>query len=77
LGDVLTLIDVDGKLRAGLRTQAEQIDLKGVHFLGHQAQPDVAKPYNVSDVSTSPPALNRLAWLPSQRWPAARQSSLQ
>jgi glycosyltransferase involved in cell wall biosynthesis len=37
-----------------LRAQAEQLDLKGVHFLGHQAQTDVAELFNVSDVSTGP-----------------------
>jgi glycosyltransferase involved in cell wall biosynthesis len=54
LGDVLTLIVGDGELRADLEAQAKQLGLKGVHFLGHQSQPDVAEIYNLADVSTVP-----------------------
>ena len=54
LGNVLTLIVGDGELREDLETQAQELGLKGVHFLGHQPQPDVAKIYNLADVSTVP-----------------------
>jgi glycosyltransferase involved in cell wall biosynthesis len=54
LGEVLTLIVGDGELRAELEAQAGRLGLKGVHFLGHQNQPDVAELYNVADVSTVP-----------------------
>jgi glycosyltransferase involved in cell wall biosynthesis len=54
LGRVLTLIVGDGELREDLETQAQELGLKGVHFLGHQPQPIVAKIYNLADVSTVP-----------------------
>jgi glycosyltransferase involved in cell wall biosynthesis len=54
LGEVLTLIVGDGQLRAELESQTARLGLKGVHFLGHQHQPDVAELYNVADVSTVP-----------------------
>jgi glycosyltransferase involved in cell wall biosynthesis len=54
LGGVLTLIVGDGELRQALEMQAQKLGLECVHFLGHQAQPDVAKIYNLADVSTVP-----------------------
>lgn len=54
LGRVLTLIVGDGELRGDLETQTQQLGLRGVHFLGHQSQPDVAKIYNLADISTVP-----------------------
>jgi len=42
LGDVMTLIIGDGALRLQLEAQADRLDLRGVYFLGHQPQPDVA-----------------------------------
>jgi glycosyltransferase involved in cell wall biosynthesis len=54
LGEVLTLIVGDGELREALKAQAQRLGLGGVHFLGHQAQTDVAKIYNIADVSTVP-----------------------
>lgn len=54
LGNVLTLIVGDGELRGDLKLQAEELGLRGVHFLGHQSQPEVAEIYNIADVSTVP-----------------------
>jgi glycosyltransferase involved in cell wall biosynthesis len=54
LGDVLTLIVGDGELRQALEAQSSKLGLEGVHFLGHQAQPDVARIYNLADISTVP-----------------------
>jgi glycosyltransferase involved in cell wall biosynthesis len=54
MGDVLTLIVGDGELRKTLEARAKELGLKGVHFLGHQIQPDVAKIYNLAEVSTVP-----------------------
>ncbi|MBE9478996.1 MAG: glycosyltransferase [Chloroflexi bacterium] len=54
LGDVVTLIIGDGALRMQLEAQAERLGLDGVHFLGHQPQPDVAEVLNSADVSTVP-----------------------
>jgi glycosyltransferase involved in cell wall biosynthesis len=54
LGRVLTLIVGDGELRGDLEAQAQRLRLMGVHFLGHQPQPGVAKIYNLADVSTVP-----------------------
>jgi glycosyltransferase involved in cell wall biosynthesis len=54
LGDVLTLIVGDGELRQELEEQSQELGLEGVHFLGHQAQPEVAQIYNLADLSTVP-----------------------
>jgi glycosyltransferase involved in cell wall biosynthesis len=54
LENVLTLIVGDGELRDTLEAQSQHLELKGVHFLGHQAQPDVAKIYNLADISAVP-----------------------
>ncbi|MFA9491966.1 MAG: glycosyltransferase [Anaerolineales bacterium] len=54
LQNALTLIVGDGELRAALEAQTEKSGLKGVHFLGHQSQSDVAKIFNIADVSIVP-----------------------
>jgi len=54
LEDILTLIVGDGELRQTLEEQSQRLGLKGVHFLGHQTQPNVAKIYNLADISTVP-----------------------
>jgi glycosyltransferase involved in cell wall biosynthesis len=54
LGDVLTLIVGDGELRSDLEGQAEKLGLRGVYFLGHQAQSEVAKIFNVAVISVVP-----------------------
>jgi glycosyltransferase involved in cell wall biosynthesis len=54
LGEVFTLIVGDGELRSDLEEQVERLGLNGVYFLGHQAQPEVAKIFNVADVSVVP-----------------------
>lgn len=54
LGKVLTLIVGDGELRSELEGQADRLGLRGVYFLGHQAQPEVAKIFNMADVSVVP-----------------------
>jgi len=54
LGDVLTLIIGDGALRLQLETQAERLGLEGIHFLGHQPQPEVAEILNSANISTIP-----------------------
>lgn len=54
LGEVFTLIVGDGELRSDLEAQAERLGLRGVFFLGHQAQSEVAKIFNVADVSVVP-----------------------
>jgi glycosyltransferase involved in cell wall biosynthesis len=37
-----------------LEAQTKKLGLKGVHFLGHQPQTDVAKIFNLADVSIVP-----------------------
>ncbi|HEY46665.1 MAG TPA: glycosyltransferase family 4 protein [Anaerolineae bacterium] len=54
LGEVFTLIVGDGELRSELEGQAERLGLCGVYFLGHQAQSEVAKIFNVADISVVP-----------------------
>ncbi len=54
LGDVSTLIVGDGELLSSLQAQAGQLDLRGVRFLGHQAQGRVARIMNVSDLAVVP-----------------------
>jgi glycosyltransferase involved in cell wall biosynthesis len=54
LGDVYTLIVGDGELREDLKAQTERLGLRGVYFLGHQAQPEVARIFNIADVSVVP-----------------------
>ncbi|MGD8865366.1 MAG: glycosyltransferase, partial [Anaerolineales bacterium] len=54
LGDVLTLIVGNGELRDPLENQAHELGLKGVRFLGHKPQPDVAVIFNLADLSVVP-----------------------
>ena len=54
LGNVSTLIVGDGGLRSELQALARELDLQGVHFLGHQAQDEVARIMNVSDLAVVP-----------------------
>jgi glycosyltransferase involved in cell wall biosynthesis len=54
LGDVSTLIVGDGGLLTSLQAQARELDLQGIHFLGHQAQDKVARIMNVSDLAVVP-----------------------
>jgi len=54
LGDVSTLIVGDGGELSSLQTLASQLDLSGVHFLGHQSQDKVARIMNVSDLAVVP-----------------------
>lgn len=54
LRNPLTLIVGDGQLREALEKQTKNLGLKGVHFLGHQLQQDVAKIFNLADVSIVP-----------------------
>ena len=54
LGDVSTLIVGDGGLLSDLKALAKQLDLRGVHFLGHQNQDEVARIMNVSDLAVVP-----------------------
>jgi glycosyltransferase involved in cell wall biosynthesis len=54
LGNVSTLIVGDGGLLSELQDLAKQLDLRGVHFLGHQTQDKVARIMNVSDLAVVP-----------------------
>ena len=54
LGDVSTLIVGDGRLLSDLQALTKQLDLRGVHFLGHQTQDKVARIMNVSDLAVVP-----------------------
>ncbi|MDY7039242.1 MAG: glycosyltransferase [Chloroflexota bacterium] len=51
---VITLIVGHGELDGELRSLARELGLRGVHFLGHQPQEEVARIYNIADVSTVP-----------------------
>ncbi|MBP2027343.1 glycosyltransferase involved in cell wall biosynthesis [Acetoanaerobium pronyense] len=54
LGDVATLIVGHGELKDQLMALKEELNIKNLHFLGHQNQEKVADIYNVADVSTVP-----------------------
>ena len=54
LGNVSTLIVGDGGLLSELQALARELDLQGVHFLGHKAQDEVARIMNVSDLAVVP-----------------------
>ena len=54
LGNVATLIVGDGGLLSELQALVNELDLQGVHFLGHQAQDEVARIMNVSDLAVVP-----------------------
>jgi len=51
---VLTLIIGDGELREVLKAQTKKLGLKGIYFMGHQSQMDVAKIFNIADISIVP-----------------------
>jgi glycosyltransferase involved in cell wall biosynthesis len=51
---VITLIVGHGVLDEELRALARELGLKGVYFLGHRPQEEVAHIYNVADVSVVP-----------------------
>ena len=51
---VRTVLVGDGELRDELRALSTTLGLRGIHFLGHQSQPTVARIYNVADVSVVP-----------------------
>jgi glycosyltransferase involved in cell wall biosynthesis len=44
----------DVRLLTSLQAQASELDLQGIHFLGHQAQDNVARIMNVSDLAVVP-----------------------
>jgi glycosyltransferase involved in cell wall biosynthesis len=54
LGDVSTLIVGDGGLLNNLRALARELNLQGVHFLGHQDQDKVARIMNAADLAVVP-----------------------
>jgi len=54
LGNVATLIVGDGGLLSELQALVNELDLQGVRFLGHQAQDEVARIMNVSDLAVVP-----------------------
>ncbi len=54
LGNVSTLIVGDGGLLSDLKALAKKLDLRGVHFLGHQTQDKVARIMNVADLAVVP-----------------------
>lgn len=51
---VCTVIVGQGQLRGELEGLADELGLKGVRFLGHKTQAEVAEIYSVADVSTVP-----------------------
>lgn len=51
---VQTLLVGHGELSAQMTAPSDQLGLSGVHFLGHQPQPVVARIYNAADVSVVP-----------------------
>lgn len=54
LPGVQTVLVGHGGLWDDMHALKEQLDLKGVHFLGHQPQDILARIYNVADVSVVP-----------------------
>ena len=54
LPGVQTVLVGHGALWDEMHELARDLDLKGVHFLGHQPQPRVARIYNAADVSVVP-----------------------
>lgn len=54
LGGVSTLIVGDGELLSNLRALASELDLHGIHFLGHQDQDKVARIMNAADLAVVP-----------------------
>ncbi len=51
---VQTVLVGHGQLWQEMHDLCDELDLRGVHFLGHQAQPTVAEVYNAADVSVVP-----------------------
>lgn len=54
LPGVITVLVGHGQLWDEMHQLADDLDLQGVHFLGHQPQPTVARIYNAADVSIVP-----------------------
>ncbi|MCP4358755.1 MAG: glycosyltransferase family 4 protein [Chloroflexi bacterium] len=54
LDGVQTVLVGQGQLWDDLHALQNELGLKGVHFLGHQPQPKVARIYNAADVSIVP-----------------------
>jgi len=54
LQDVVTLIVGGGELLGALRSLADRLRLRNVHFLGHQPPAVVARIYNIADLSVVP-----------------------
>jgi glycosyltransferase involved in cell wall biosynthesis len=54
LPGVQTLLAGDGELWDDMHALRQELQLRGVHFLGHQSQQDVALLHNVADVSVVP-----------------------
>lgn len=51
---VQTVLVGDGQLWADMQILSQELNLAGIHFLGHQPQTQVARIYNVADVSIVP-----------------------
>lgn len=51
---VQTVLVGHGQLWDDMHRLRDELNLRGVHFLGHQPQPTVARIYNVADVSVVP-----------------------
>ena len=54
LPNTITLITGQGQLHAELEELVKAVGAKGVHFLGHRNQNEVAEIYTIADVSTVP-----------------------
>lgn len=54
LPGVQTLLVGHGQLWEEMHSLKDELGLAGVHFLGHQPQPTVARVYNIADVSIVP-----------------------
>ena len=54
LGNVITVLMGDGELRPEMEQRAADLGLKGIHFLGHTAQPEIAELYNLAACSVVP-----------------------
>ena len=54
LPGVQTVLAGHGELWDDMHALRDDLDLRGVHFLGHHPQPKVARIYNVADVSVVP-----------------------
>ncbi|MDP6544971.1 MAG: glycosyltransferase family 4 protein [Phycisphaerae bacterium] len=54
LGGAMTVLAGDGQLWDEMHALRDELDLTGVHFLGHQSQDKVSRIYNAADVSVVP-----------------------